>query len=1322
MSLPLDRSIHPGRWAALALLLAAGFAHVALAPPQKPCAARAPAQAAASPPAPAPKTLSEADSKRVDELRKATDGLWREGKFSEAIAPARQAVAICERTLGTDHWQTADKRRLVERLRTMAALPAEGRRVLSGLPALDAAGREAYNDARYDEAVASWSRSLEVRRRWLGERHPDTALSYNNLAAVLRARGDLTGAEAMNRKALAIRIETLGERHPDTAQSYNNLAGVLLDRGDLTGAEALHRKDLAIQLAVLGERHPDTATSYNNLATVLHAGGDLPGAEAMHRKALAIRLAARGERHRDTAVSYSNLATVLYDRGDLPGAEVMHRKALAIRLELLGERHPDTATSYNNLATVLYGRGDLTGAEAMHRKDLAIQLAVLGERHPSTALSYNNLAIFLHTRGDLTGAEAMHRKALAIQLAVLGERHPSTAQSYTNLATVLHARGDLAGAEAMFRKALAIWIAALGERHPSTATSYDHLAMVLRARGDLTGAEAMLPKALAIRIEVLGERHPSTAQSYNNLAAVLKDRGDLTGAEAMHRKTLAIRIEVLGERHRDTATSYDDLAVVLLARGDLPGAEAMHRKALAIRIETLGERHRDTATSYNNLAQVLHARGDLAGAEAMLRKGLAIWIETVGERHSGTVTNYTWLAVVLAGLGRSAQAIDALENAARASTEVRKRSRGLEDAAAVVSDPFPLLAALLARAGRPGDAWNRWERGLSRALLDEVAGRAARPLTDDERRREAALLDQAQAGDERINRLLARGKPTPEVEKQLDALRSGGSEIRRSLLELQQQLEQKYGPLAGQPATLEAARAALDDTSALVGWVADRYHSACVLRRSDDPIWVEIPGSGKDGAWTKGEEVLARRLRAALASQSSDWSPLAAELARQRLAPLEPHLNGVKRVVVVNSPGLAGLPVEVLFAARAQDGRASPIVAYAPSASMFAYLAGKKPAQPRPDTLLAVGDPAYPESKPEPAPPAPPSSGLFIAAVDPKGNAGARGVRSGDVMLTYDGVPLKSPADLKLAPAEGPPRKVPLHLWRHGQEQTVEVEVGRLGISYDRRLAAEVILAHRAAAEVLRGSRAEAPTRLPGTRREVKAVAGLFPDGLATTLLGDQARESVVQEMAHSGKLKGFRYLHFATHGRDDPASAYRTALLLAPDSDRSADPLAVDTDGEITALEIARTWELDAELVVLSACETALGRYAGGEGFLGFAQPLLFKGTRSLVLSLWRVDDKATSLLMVRFYQNLLGKRPGLSIPLPKAEALHEAKEWLRNLTQDQVGDELAALDRGEVRPLVKTDGLATGKSSFYSKMAGVRPYAHPYYWAAFILIGDPG
>src|SRR5262249_61814115 len=97
------------------------------------------------------------------------------------------------------------------------------------------------------------------------------------------------------------------------------------------------------------------------------------------------------------------------------------------------------------------------------------------------------------------------------------------------------------------------------------------------------------------------------------------------------------------------------------------------------------------------------------------------------------------------------------------------------------------------------------------------------------------------------------------------------------------------------------------------------------------------------------------------------------------------------------------------------------------------------------------------------------------------------------------------------------------------------------------------------------------PPRRPAPRREVEAVARLFPAGGVSLVLGERACEASVQELARSGRMKDFRYLHFATHGQSDPRHAYRSALILAPDPDPSPDPLGFDSDGTITAEQIAR-------------------------------------------------------------------------------------------------------------------------------------------------------
>jgi CHAT domain-containing protein len=93
----------------------------------------------------------------------------------------------------------------------------------------------------------------------------------------------------------------------------------------------------------------------------------------------------------------------------------------------------------------------------------------------------------------------------------------------------------------------------------------------------------------------------------------------------------------------------------------------------------------------------------------------------------------------------------------------------------------------------------------------------------------------------------------------------------------------------------------------------------------------------------------------------------------------------------------------------------------------------------------------------------------------------------------------------------------------------------------------------------------------------------------------------------------------------------------------------------------------------------------------------------------------------MTRFYQNLLGRRAGLSKGMPKAEALHEAKQWLRSLTVDQIDGELEALERGDVRPLARVDDTTSPAAPSSPRSSRTRPYDHPYYWAAFVLVGDP-
>ena len=217
-----------------------------------------------------------------------------------------------------------------------------------------------------------------------------------------------------------------------------------------------------------------------------------------------------------------------------------------------------------------------------------------------------------------------------------------------------------------------------------------------------------------------------------------------------------------------------------------------------------------------------------------------------------------------------------------------------------------------------------------------------------------------------------------------------------------------------------------------------------------------------------------------------------------------------------------------------------------------------------------------------------------------------------------------------------------------------------------------------------------------------------------------------LDSLAGSGELGRFGFIHLATHGVIDEDVPARSAVILTqtglPDPLEQVLHQKPVFDGRLLVREIQRGWELKAELVTLSACETALGRDAGGEGFVGFTEALLMSGARSVCLSLWKVDDTATALLMQRFYANLLGRRAGLTGAIPKAEALREARTWLRGLRRSEV-QALTAEQSGGIERGKGTKARESGEIAAAIPAGGGndRPYVSPHFWAAFVLAGDP-
>jgi CHAT domain-containing protein/tetratricopeptide (TPR) repeat protein len=1051
-------------------------------------------------------------------------------------------------------------------------------------------------------------------------------------------------------------------------------------------------------------------------------------------------------------------------------AQPLFEKALEIRRRLLTDDHPETAESYDGLAHAIWHQGKFAAAQPLYEKALDIRRGVLGDAHPATAHIYNDLALMIKLQGKFARAQALYEKALEIYRRALGDDHLATAPTYHNLAACLVAQGDYAVAQPLVEKALEIQRRGRGDENANTAFCFHGLAKNLYVQGKYAEAQPLFEKALEIRRGKLTEDHPDTAISYRSLGLNLRAQGKYDLAQPLFEKSLDIFRRAFPDDLSDISKGYGDLAENLDVQGDHAAAQPIFEKALEYARRGLTDDHPDVGDAYRDLAKNLQSQGKYVQAQQFFEKSLEIDRQLLGDDHSDTVEGYNGLASSLNSQGRYLEARDRWLSAVRSLDKARLRVAftGLERAVKTAQSERPALAAVLARLGQPAEAWQALEEDLGRGLLDELAARRDHRLTPAERSRLRELTDALERLD-----LLAEAK-TKDLDQSERAKRLAELKHQRELAsialgEFQTGLIRDHPALAGPVATLDQIQAALPADAAFIAWVdippkgpneadPDGEHWGVVVRSQGVPAWIPIAGTGPNGLWTDDDTGLAARMRKELQDGrgigSSDLRSQIERLRKQRFEPLAKALGDTaagqapaRTLIVLPSRAMAGIPVEMLLAVG--DTRT---VSYAPSATVYKYLR-EQPRTDRHAGLLALGDPVFqrPDASSEPIPP--PDHGLLVNVVAPGSNAAAHDLKPGDILLSYGGRALYQKGDLKVVGAGDKP--IGVEIWRDGRSFRHDIAPGDLGVEFDPRPAPSAILEQRKMQQVLMAARTggEHFAPLPGTRHEVEALARLFnADGRpARLLLGADASEPELDRLAASGELGRYGFIHLATHGVIDEGFPTRSAVILTqtglPDPLEQALNHRPVLDGRLSVREMQHAWELKAELVTLSACETALGRAAGGEGFVGFTQALLISGTRSVVLSLWKVDDKATALLMARFYQNLLGKRDGLSRPMPKAEALHEAKEWLRNLSVNEVGSELAALDRGTVRPLVnKADGSAPHAASRTElvergigeeavklpeggrivpsstrKASGVQPYAHPYYWASFILIGDP-
>jgi CHAT domain-containing protein/Tfp pilus assembly protein PilF len=1022
------------------------------------------------------------------------------------------------------------------------------------------------------------------------------------------------------------------------------------------------------------------ANQYFDLARKYEYSSGFDSAIFYAAKAQALNLKYFGEKSIKNANVLYFLGRLYWHDGKYDLALEYHFKAIKIRTEILGEKHPDVASSYDNIGIIYEYNGEYDKASEYYFKALQIRKETFGEKHADIAESYNNIGIIYDEKGEYDKALEYHFKALQMRKEILGEKHPDVAKSYNNIGNVYYGKGEYDTTLNYYYKALQILKEILGEKYPDVATNYNNIGAVYDEKGEYYKALEYYFKSLQIRKEILGEKHPDIAASYNNIGNVYYDKSEYDKALEYHFKSLQILKEILEENHPLVADSYNSIGLDYNKKDEYDKALEYHLKSLQIYKEILGEKHPLVADSYNGIGLVYNEKNESSKALEYHSKALQIRKEILGEKHPFVAESYNDIGFVYRKKGESYMALKYYQKGAASCLY------DFNDTIDVYKVPIikgylnwnNLLESLQAKAQIIADK-NINLTGLSYNERKKIALRhyqACDTLIDITRKEISTQSDKLALGEkaskvykEAIDFLVSlqtdnNGEVVQKISDEDPNMAFYFSEKNKSSVLLEALSGQEAMKFSGIPDSLLQKEhnlkidiafytKKLAEPEHLNGAQVELYKGRLFSRnRSMDslilvfekqfPEYHNLKYNNKPATVRDIQNLLDKKT-AMISYFTGDTTITIFRLTKNKM--------DIKRV-----PKITNLNDSIVF------------FRYGLTLGMqkiFQRLGYKLYQQLFPDT-----DPISGQIK-----------NLYIV---PDGSLATLTFESlltenytGDINAYNEYPYLIKKYSISYSYSAN------LFYLTFSKKASSTIEVTKLNDwlafapVFDNGRELSWVRSSLELQNQLNGLKTDSMMinrsmfngnyikPLPATEIEAESIFKLYDDNnlKAKVLLHDNANERAVK----SDELEDYKVLHFATHGFVNSERPELSGLLLAQDTTGGED--GVLYSGEIYNLK------LNADLAVLSGCETGLGKIQKGEGIIGLTRALLYAGAKNIIVSLWQVADESTSDLMVDFYKNLLASKGQLSY----SEALRNAK----------------------------------------LKMIREEKYAHPFFWSPFILIG---
>lgn len=1120
----------------------------------------------------------------------------------------------------------------------------------------------------FNDAETYFRKALEIEILLHGKSHALVADSYFNIGVIFHNRNQFEEALQYHLQSLAIRKTYADTINADVADSYYNAGHTYIHLADYRRAAEYYQNALHIQKILKGENSDDMAKVSLILAEIYEVSGNYVKALSYYESALNIYKIVKGAESNDVALVLTKTGILYRTTGNFRKSMEYLVQALQMFIKLNGENHSSVAGGYSAIGINYRLNAEFDLALKYEMKALEIRKGLPEPDDSDLAASYNNIGVIYEKIGDYDRSAEFYNKAPSIVMKNPVEMQQGLAAAYNNLGNLARIKGEYDKSIELQLKSLEVKRKYLGEDHPDVVRSYVNIGVVYQDKNEFEKALEYQLRALSSRIINLGPNHPENAESCLNIGGIYSDLGDDAKASEYYSRALRIAEEASGRNNPVAAGYYNNMGLVYKGRGEIDKALEYYNESLEIKKKIYGNNDRHVAMTLENMANAYVENGDLKKGLEYFKESLLINRSVFGEKHLSVANTFYDLGLLYDKSGDFTTALRYFHHAATSCLSGYYDTLNYSSVPPVrgFTDRNRLLFSLLSKA-RIFAATEKALPGFTADQRKKIAlchYQACDTLIDKSRKEINGLADKLALGetadriyDEVVDLLIpvsmdASSRPVKRDLEQAFAF----SEKNKSSVLLEALADNKAMKFAGLPDSLLFKEQQLKYQISSLTRVLSEDDSADELAKASVRKQLFTTNDAYDSLIHYFEKRYPEYY-----SLKYNTKPLSVEDLYK--------LAGKETAIMSYMLSDSAISIFQLTGGRTTVSRRYIRGNLADSVTLFRYsLTLTSPGMK--ENYRRLGFWLYSNLIPEDLPiskkirnliiiPDVPLSSIPFESLLTEDFRGDRErfqdypylLRKYNISYTYSASLLK------------------LTSGRKNGNNSSRKDLLAFAPVFDNNPDLTPVVINRSTATdsiMLRAfSDRKFLSPLPATETETENIAKLFLEKSlnAKILLRQDASESVLK----SDDTEDYRIIHFATHGFVNQDKPELSGIML--DENNAGGEDGILYSGEIFNLH------LNAELVVLSACETGLGKIRKGEGIIGLSRALLYAGANNIVVSLWQVSDESTSELMLGFYENAVGNKL--------------SGDWSSSLRAAK----LRMIDEGR--------------------------YSHPFYWSPFVVIG---